>query len=114
MLQILQPLVNKGHDVYTFFPSENPDDITISAVEYSNRGELVDNSSIGDCYHIILFKEGKNSITQHLDYYDAILLDPLEYMSMLIPQGWYGMIGKKTTTSSVMFNDSFDKIKSTC
>ena len=106
---------DKNLDFYTFFPKEDsPKEVIIRGLQYKVKGELLDASEIGDCYHILLFKEKEDSTTEHLDYYDAILIDPLEYMSSLIPQGWFGMIGKKTTTSTAIFDDTFDKLKQTC
>ena len=114
MLQMLQPLVKQGHDFYTFLAADTAGDIAITGTKYEDFGEYIDGSDIGYCYHIILFKENSKGVTKHLDFYNAILMDPLEYMSTLIPQGWYGMIGRKTTQSTPKFQEAFDKLKTTC
>jgi len=35
-------------------------------------------------------------------------------MSTLIPDDWYGIICRKTTTSKEFVEDTFDKIKALC
>jgi hypothetical protein len=57
----------------------------------------------------VLFKENDEGFVENFDDSEAILTDPLEYVSMLIPQGWYGVVCKKTTTSDVVIDDIVDK-----
>ena len=59
----------------------------------------------------ITSKTDEQGNTEKLDNYEAILVSPLDYMQMLIPQDWYGMICKKTTTSSQFVQIMFDKLK---
>jgi hypothetical protein len=46
-----------------------------------------------------------------LDSIEAILSDPLEYISGLIPSGFYGIIAKRTTTSEKIINKLLDNMK---
>jgi len=38
-------------------------------------------------------------------------LDPYEYISNLLPQEWFGMVVRKTTTSGAFVQRIFDKLQ---
>jgi hypothetical protein len=100
MLDFLKPWRNEKYDFMTFTEGKKEDTIDIFGHEYTDSGEPLKASAMGECYHIILFRSHKTEDRYtDLDSFEAILSDPLEYMSGLIPQGWYGVIAKKTTTS---------------
>jgi hypothetical protein len=100
MLDFLEPLKEEKFDFITFFEGEKVDSISVMGQFYNEPGEPVGGSSLGDSYHIILFKSHKTEDKYvDLDNFEAILADPLEYMSGLIPSGFYGVIARKTTTS---------------
>jgi hypothetical protein len=113
MLECLRELTDKKYDTYFFLPSED-DNILIQGNDYKDPGEQIGGNSIGDCYHIILFQQGEEGETTSLDKFDAILGAPLEYISEMLPNGWFGIISRKTTTSNVFVEDTFDKLKETC
>jgi len=115
MLDYLRPLKNEKFDFLTFLEGDKKDSIQICGTEYVNPGEDVGGSTIGSSYHIILFREHKTNKEEYgdVDSFDAILADPLEYISGLIPQGWYGIIARKTTTSRPLIDrmlDNFNKV----
>lgn len=100
MLDYLEPLKNADIDIIMFFEGSKPDSIKIEGNQYEDRGEPVGGSSMGHSYHIVLCKDHptEDKFTD-FDSFEAILACPLEYISGLIPSGWYGIIAKKTTTS---------------
>jgi hypothetical protein len=115
MLDYLRHLKNEKIDFLTFLEGEKKDSIEISGTEYVNPGESVDISPMGNSYHIILFRDHKEKPDEYgdVDSFDAILVDPLEYISGLIPSGWYGIIARKTTTSRPLVDrmlDNFNKV----
>lgn len=112
MLDCLVDVKNVEFDCLTFFPDYDEDALCIQGQQYKNPGEKVGGSEMGDEWHIILFKEGEEKFTD-LDHFDAILSSPLEYVSNLIPQGWYGLIAKKTTTSQEFLKRSLDILQKT-
>lgn len=67
-------------------------------------------NELGKEYHVILFKENVDGI-YNVDQFDAIFTEPLEYMSTLIPDNWYGVLAKKTTTSESFMKKVFDKLQ---
>ena len=111
MLDYLKPLKKESYDCLMFIPGEKPDSLHIEGSKYRESGEKLDGSAMGDCYHILLYKDNEIKGVHNLDLFEGILMDPLEYASRLIPQGWYGMFAKKTTTSDEFINKAFDALK---
>ena len=110
MLAYLKDIVD--YDALFFMPVQNnDDDIHIQSNRYKNPGNPVGGNSFGPEWHVILFKCGEESL-EHLDTFDAIFADPREYISTLIPQGWYGVVARKTTTSKTFLDDAIAKFKS--
>jgi hypothetical protein len=110
MLEVFSDIKKEDFDCLTFFPDYKEDALKIEGQRYKNFGEKVGGSIMGDEWHIILFKEDETTFT-NLDNFDAILSDPLEYISQLIPQGWYGLVAKKTTTSPEFIQRTLDIIR---
>jgi hypothetical protein len=107
MLEMFHDIQSEDYDCLTFFPDYEEKALKIEGQLYKNPGEKIPGSIMGDWWHVILFKEGGESFT-NLDNFDAILSEPLEYISQLIPQGWYGMVAKKTTTSEKFIQKTLD------
>jgi len=102
MLDYLRPLKEKNIDFFTFLSGDEEGQVDIISSEYSNPGEKVGGTSLGDLYHIVLFRESEINPDEYdnVDDFEAILACPLEYASGLIPGGFYGIIARKTTTSN--------------
>lgn len=113
MLDFLKPLKKEQFDFLTFLEGEEEGQITIMGQEYVNRGHPVGGNDMGSSYHIVLFRQSKENKDQYgdLDSFEAILVDPLEYVSGLIPSGFYGIIAKKTTTSDKIVSKLLDRMK---
>jgi hypothetical protein len=114
MLDFLRPMANTNCDCITFV--ENPNNkgnLQIKGQMYNEPGEKVGGSVMGDEYHIILFRDHKTDpeLYDDVDCFDAVLIDPLEYMSNLIKGGWYGVIARKTTTSKNFIDRTLDLFK---
>ncbi len=101
MLDFLEPLKKQNVDFFTFLAGEEEGQINVMGSEYANPGEKIGGSSLGDLYHIVLFRDSKDKRDEYddVDNFEAILACPLEYASGLIPGGFYGIIARKTTTS---------------
>jgi hypothetical protein len=113
MLDFLKPLKKEPFDFLTFLEGDSEGQITICGQEYAIKGEPVGGSDLGPSYHIVLFRDSKEKKDEYgdLDSFEAILGDPLEYISGLIPSGFYGIIAKKTTTSDKIINKLLDNIR---
>ncbi len=101
MLDMLKPLKEDKLDFLYFLAGETEDSIRIMGSQYANPGEKIGGNTLGDLYHIVLFRESKINKEEYddVDEFEAILACPLEYASGLIPGGFYGIIARKTTTS---------------
>jgi hypothetical protein len=115
MLDYLKPLKSEKFDFLTFLEGDQKNSIQIQGTIYNDPGEPVDASSLGNSYHIFLFKEHEENPNEYsdVDFFDAILVDPLEYISGLIPSGWFGILARKTTTSRPLVDrmlDNFNKV----
>lgn len=106
MLECLLPLKNKSFDFISFF-RDNLTKTVIQGSEYKDFGQKLGGSELGDEYHVLLLRDSveDNDKWSDLDMFDAILLDPLEYISQLIPDGWCGVVARKTTTSGKIVRD---------
>ena len=113
MLEFLKPLSKQKYDCVTFFQSDKKGQIRVEGQLYQNPGEKMAGNSIGDMWHIILYRDSEVDESKYadLDYFDAIVGDPLEYISTLIPHGFYGLVARKTTTSNEFINRCLDIIK---
>ena len=89
------------------------DSIQVRGQMYNEPGEKIGGSSMGDLYHIILFRDDKEDPEKYSDFdnFDAILTSPVEYISNLIKSGWYGIVAKKTTTSHRFIDKTLDLFK---
>ena len=116
MLDSLKYLKNHSFDVLTFLEDEEESQIKVELNSYTNPGEKVGGNQVGELYDIILFQDHEEDVEKFdkLDHFVAILGDPLEYISQLIPSGWYGIIARKTTTSEEIVSKWLDNIRSAC
>ena len=110
MLDYLKVLQDKEHDAYFFLPGPKEDTIHLEGATYKDAGENVGGSNMGSAYHVILFKEDPEGELVDIDMFDAIFMDPLEYMSGLLPSGIFGIMARKTTTSNNFIQKTFDKL----
>ena len=110
MLDYLKVLKDEEHDAYFFLPGPKDDTIHLEGASYKDAGENVGHSEMGNAYHVILFKEDADGELVDIDMFDAIFMDPLEYMSGLIPSGIFGIMARKTTTSNSFIQKMFDKL----
>jgi hypothetical protein len=108
MLDFLKDIVD--YDALFFLPMKEDDEINIVSNRYKNPGIPMEETLVGPWWHVILFQtDEETGEIDKFDSFDAVLSDPREYISGLIPQGWYGVIAKKTTTSPEFYQDALDK-----
>ena len=112
MLDFLKEISKEEHDAIFFLPGDKMDQVEIESAVYKNPGENIGGSSLGHAYHVILFKEDtKRDKLYDVDRFDAIFVDPFEYISGLITHNWFGVIARKTTTSNTFIQKTFDKLQ---
>jgi hypothetical protein len=113
MLDYLKPLSKRPFDVVTFFEGTSKQKIHVEVNTYNNGGEPIGTTPVGNLYDIILVQDHAEDPDKfdHFDHWEAILACPLTYISQLIPQGWYGVIARKTTTSDIFVQSTLDNLK---
>ena len=111
MLPALQEISKTKYDFITFL-ADDDNNVEIASSCFKEPGEYAEGSSMGSLYQIVLFKDHKDDENkyEHLDNFEAILCDPTEYISQLLPQGWYGIIAKKCTYSDDLINKCIDTV----
>ena len=109
MLEYLKDFEKANPDAFYFLPGKD-NKIVMESLTYKEFGDKVGGSELGDEYHIILFREDKEGNMTSLEMFDAVLIAPYEYLSRMLPEGWLGLIAKKTTTSYDFVKKSFDKL----
>lgn len=96
------------YDGFYFLPIEDEDKEGISfhffnlKDEYSG-GKPVENSTMGDKFHIAMFKRGEDGSPEFDDAFEAIFSDPVVYVNGLLGAEIYGCICRKTTKSEEWF-----------
>ena len=113
-LKVLKYDPDGPYDAIFFLPGDTKEQLHLEGARYTNPGEKIGGGSIGDAYHVILFKEDNDDEMYDLDTFDAVFIDPYEYISGLIPANWYGIIAKKTTTSGSFVNKLLDNLRNQC
>jgi hypothetical protein len=68
-------------------------------------GKKLDGSKIGEMYHVAFFKKTEDSLPELETTFEAIFIDPEEYVKTLIGLDIYGCFVKKTEYSHKWFND---------
>lgn len=110
MLPFLEEFKGQDNDVLQFLPGDDEGDIVLQSGKYIDEGTPIGGSTLGDAYHINLLKFNKEGDPE-FDSFDSILVDPLTYMSHIIPAGFYGIIARKTTTSKEANDDVYSKFQ---
>ena len=110
MLNLLEPIKNEKFDVMYFIAGDEEDSIEIQLRQFKEGEEFAESTTLGDYYQILLYKHDKNGTCILPDKFEAILIDPMEYVSGLIPQDWFGIIARKTKNSHKIIDNLFDKM----
>ncbi len=77
---------------------------------YKDGGTKIGGSKLGDSFDIIVFREDSDGKLIDPEKFEAILMEPVEYISTLIKGDWYGIVARKTTTSQKFVDTIFDKL----
>jgi len=110
MLEFLRSISKQPYDTITFISGDKKDSLEVMANCYKDIGTKLGGSELGDTFDIILFREDEDGKLIDPDRFEAILMEPLEYISTLIKGDWYGIIARKTTTSQKFVDAIFDKL----
>lgn len=113
MIEFPKSLREEPFDAFFFLPGEEEDTVHLEGAVYKDPGEKVGGSSIGDEYHIILFREAEDGELVDIEQFSAVLIDPPTYIARMIDIDWFGILAKMTTTSEKFIQSTFDKLTKT-
>ena len=109
LLEKIRELAETPYDGFIFSPHEELEEHThIETFTYKEPGQSVGGSKLGHNYEIVFLEHGEHGDMIIEDSFDAILSDPVVYLENLIKCGFYGIIGRKTTTSDIFFESIFE------
>lgn len=101
-------------DVLMFLPpTEKESTIAFQMMHYTDNSTPVGGTALGDLYDIILFKmhKGGGGIKDP-DRFDAILIEPIQYVTRLIDDDFFGIVAKVTTNSRKHITKLYDSLLS--
>ncbi len=106
MIEYLRQFKDDKFDGLIFLPGPQENTTRVETFNYAESGKHIIESAMNHLtYHIFLFRMiEKTKEVIDLEEFEAVLLDPLEYISNLIPIGYYGFLMSKTTESSSYFD----------
>ena len=110
MIEFPQDLKDEPFDAFFFLPGEDKNTVHLEGAVYKNPGEKTGGSTMGDGYHIILFKEAEDGELVNVEQFTAVLIDPVTYITRMIEIEWFGILARMTTTSEAFIKSTFDKL----
>lgn len=109
--EIIKQIFDDGDDGISFLPIRADfSELDVKGFTYDKKSKY-EKYDIGNKYHIFLYKCNEDGQVTHIDYFDAILTDPRIYTMHIINCDFYGVIAKKTKTSSKIIKSIYNKIK---
>jgi hypothetical protein len=110
MIEIPKALKDEPFDTFFFLPGEKEDQIHLESAVYKEPGDKVGGSVMGDGYHIIIFREAEDGELVDVEQFNAVLVDPMTYITRMLNIDWFGIVARMTTTSEKFIKDTFDKM----
>jgi hypothetical protein len=108
--------IPKDYDGFYFLPPESEDEEGFIFHFFKLREELsdgkpVNNSKMGDMFHVCFFKRGDSGKPEFDDTFEAVFSDPLTYVSKtLMGLEIYGCFCRKTDKSETWFQDYLTRV----
>jgi len=105
------------YDGFYFLPGEDEHELSLAYFKVKEDepfGNPVENSAIGDKYHVAFFKRGDDGHPEFEDDFEAIFADPSVYIRNLIGMHIYGCIIRKTECSQEWWQEYLEKAKEYC
>lgn len=110
MLEFLKEVKDENFDAFFFMPGPKENMVRVEGRNYKKNAKNLGGNEMGDMYHIMLFQEHPEKGIHNQDLFEAILIDPLEYISQMIDHDFYGLVAKKTKYSKKFVKETFDKL----
>lgn len=104
------------YDGFYFLPGEE-DDLNIAYFRFKDDvdfGLPVDNTELGDMFHVAFFRKDINGDPVFDEEFEAIFADPSIYIKNLIGANVYGCILRKTEKSNEWWREYLTKTQQSC
>jgi hypothetical protein len=101
------------YDGFYFLPLDDDEEgmrFSYFTLSDEAQGTAIDGNSIGDMYHVVMFKAGEDGLPVFDDFFDAILGDPTKYVENLIGTEIYGCVLRKTDKSGKWIEDYLTRV----
>jgi hypothetical protein len=93
------------YDGFYIMPGDNEDEVEVRYFTFKEDfGDSIENSEMGDKYHVALFKENEDDM-EFNDHFEAIFADPSVYATNLAKGNLFGTYVRKTAKSSDWFDN---------
>jgi hypothetical protein len=107
--EVIKKIFEEDPDGITFLPTQNFD-LTMSGFNYQKKSKYEISNAGHHLYHIMIYKSDKYGNIYHPDNFVAVLTDPYVYVSHLVQCGFFGLVVKKTKSSTRFVNDVYKKV----
>lgn len=107
--EIIKKIFEGDPDGITFLPTPSLD-LTLAGFMYQRKSKYEKSNAGHHLYHIMIYKSDKHGNVYHPDNFTAILTDPYVYVNHLVQCGFFGMVVKKTKSSTRFVNDVYKKV----
>lgn len=108
----------KQFDGFYFLPGDEENQMKFSYFvlkEDSLRGKPIDNTKVGDMYHIAFFRQNENGEPEFDEEFEAIFADPTTYITHnIVGMDLYGCIFRKTENSHKWWQEYLTRAKEHC
>lgn len=106
------------YDVIYFLPTEDEEGneglkYQFCDLKEEDVGTPIEQSSMGDKWHLVFFSEDEEGLPRLDDNFEAILVDPATYLHGLLGAGVYGCVVRKTDKSQKWVDNYLDKVLKT-
>lgn len=109
MKEMLKEMFESNDGICFISEDENQEELSIKSFSYK-RKQKAEEEKLGYRYHIMLYKTDPIKGIYSEDNFTAILTDPHVYANWIIECGFYGIISKKTKSSTKFINEIYKKL----
>jgi len=111
LLDEIRELTENPHDGFIFSPHPEQEELThIEIFTYKEQGIDIEGCDLGKRYEIVFLKLNEEYDLEIDERFCAILTDPAVYIAGLIERGFYGVVGRKTSTSHLFFDSLLEPV----
>lgn len=72
-------------------------------------GKPIESSEIGDMFHFVFFKMDEEGLPRFDETFDAVLGDPMKYLTGLVGAGVFGCLLRKSEKSHLWLKEYIDQ-----